>query len=101
MSYGFVPEAEVEYLEAIKFYEDQIPGLGARLIQEFERTIKFAVERPSTWRVVQGTEIRRLDLRRFPYAIFFRVVPAGTVEVTAFAHHRRRPGYWLSRTASK
>ncbi len=33
MNYGFLPEAEIEYLEAIKFYEDQLPGLGARLLQ--------------------------------------------------------------------
>jgi toxin ParE1/3/4 len=99
VSYGFLPEAEIEYLQAVKFYEDQRPGLGARLIKEFERTIQFAVERPLTWKMVQASGIRRIDLARFPYAIFFRVMPAGDLQVTAFAHHRRRPGYWLSRTA--
>jgi toxin ParE1/3/4 len=48
VSYGFLPEAEIEYLQAIGFYEDQRPGLGAHLIKEFERTIQIAVERPLT-----------------------------------------------------
>jgi toxin ParE1/3/4 len=99
VSYGFLPEAEIEYLQAVKFYEDRRPGLGARLIKEFERTIRFAVERPLTWKMVHASGIRRIDLARFPYAIFFRLIAAGGLQVTAFAHHRRRPGYWLSRTA--
>lgn len=97
MSYSFLAEAEREYLQAVRFYEDQRAGLGARLINEFERTIQLAVERPLACRMVQIGDVRRIDLARFPYVIFFRVLPRGELQVTAFAHHRRRPGYWLSR----
>jgi toxin ParE1/3/4 len=98
VSYSFLPEAELEYLQAVGFYEDQRTGLGARLIAEFERTIQHAVERPHAWKMVQASGIRRIDLKRFPYAIFFRAAPGGQLQVTAFAHHRRRPGYWRRRT---
>jgi toxin ParE1/3/4 len=50
-------------------------------------------------KMVQVSGIRRIDLARFPYAIFFWAMPAGDLQVTAFAHHRRRPGYWLTRIA--
>jgi toxin ParE1/3/4 len=82
VSYGFLPEAEIEYLQAVKFNEGRRPGLGARLIKEFERTIRFAVERPLTWKVVHASGIRRIDLARFPYAIVFRLIPAGGLQVT-------------------
>jgi toxin ParE1/3/4 len=99
VSYGFLPEAEIEYLQAVRFYEDQRPGLGARLIKEFEHTMRFVVERPQAWKMIASSGIRRIDLARFPYAVFFRTLPDGDIEITAFAHHRRRPGYWLGRTA--
>jgi toxin ParE1/3/4 len=100
VSYSFLREAEFEYLQAIRFYEDQRAGLGSRLIAEFERTMQIAEERPLGWKIVEVSGIRRLDLRRFPYAIFYRVDSSGELQVTAFAHHRRRPGYWLSRTST-
>ena len=34
---------------------------------------------------------------RFPYTVFYRVLPDKRPQVTAFAHHRRRSGYWLKR----
>jgi toxin ParE1/3/4 len=97
VTYRFLPEAEAEYLNAISFYEERRPGLGAGLIQEFERTMQLASQRPTVGRVVSGQGIRRLDLSRFPYAIFFQLLADGTLQITAFAHHRRRPGYWLGR----
>ena len=97
MTYSFLPEAELEYLRAIRFYEDQRPGLGARLIAEFEHAIVFAIEHPQAARSIPGFDIRRVDLARFPYAIFFRHGATDTLQVTAFAHHRRRPGYWSIR----
>ena len=32
----------------------------------------------------------------FPYAIFYRILE-DELQITAFAHHRKRPGYWLPR----
>lgn len=97
MTHTFLPDAEAEYLEAIGFFEEQRAGLGAALIVEFERVIDLAVSRPHSWRMVHPSGIRKIGLTRFPYAVFYRVLPNGQPPVTAFAHHRRRPGYWLKR----
>jgi toxin ParE1/3/4 len=97
-NYSFLTEAEAEYLEAIRFYEGQRAGLGNVLILEFERIIGFAIEKPEAWKLVHHSGIRRVNLSRFPYSIFYRVYH-NEVQVTAFAHHRRRPGYWLTRVS--
>jgi plasmid stabilization system protein ParE len=39
---------------------------------------------------------RRIPLRRFPFVVVYRDLP-DHVEVMAFAHTSRRPGYWRSR----
>ncbi len=96
MSYCFLPEAEAEYLEAVRFYEEQRAGLGNAIICEFERVIELVIEKPETWRLVHPSGIRSIRLSRFPYTLFYRVF-LDDIQVTAFAHNRRRPGYWLTR----
>lgn len=92
MSHSFLPEAEAEYLLAIRFYEEHRAGLGSALVSEFERAVHLDIERPQTWKLVHVS-----GLRRFPFAVFFRTLPDGVVQITAFAHHRQRPGYWFAR----
>ncbi len=95
--YGFLLEAEAEYLAAVRFYEEQRAGLGDALICEFERVIELVVEKPEICRLVHPSGIRVIRLSRFPYTVFYRVLLGNTIQITAFAHHRRRPGYWLAR----
>jgi hypothetical protein len=56
VSHSFLPEAEAEYLEAVRLYEEICAGLGAALIDEFERVVKLAEERPHAWKLV-GTPL--------------------------------------------
>lgn len=88
-------EAEIELWEAVEFYEDRCSGLGL----DFEREIKAAVEcirqSPDRWPVHEdGT--RRCLIHRFPYFVVY-VLHQDQVWVVAFAHCRRRPGYWSGR----
>jgi toxin ParE1/3/4 len=97
VKHSFLLAAKSEYLEAIQYFESQRAGLGVALIAEFERAITLVAERPNAWKLVHPSGIRRIGLARFPYAVFYRVLPGDHPQVTAFAHHRRRPGYWLKR----
>jgi hypothetical protein len=92
--------AAEEAAEAAAWYEKERPGLGA----DFERAIDAALdllERDivplTTAPGISGVRgVKRLLLRRFPYAVI--VCERGTeVVVVAFAHHARRPGYWRGR----
>jgi plasmid stabilization system protein ParE len=99
MLYEFHPEARVEYLEAVAYYEDRQAGLGARFTIEVERTIQRIVEAPSRWRKIEG-EIRRCLARTFPYGVLYSV-EADHVLVLAVMHHSRKPGYWRNRLSSR
>lgn len=56
----------------------------------FERILEAPQQLPS-W--VGDREYRRLVLERFPYSIIFTYDDA-EVRIVAFAHGRRKPGYW-------
>lgn len=96
MKHNFLPGAEIEYLQAVRFYEERQKGLGGALIAEFEHAPFLALERPEAWRLAHPSGVRCIGLSRFPYTIFYRVI-MDTPQITAVAHHRQRPAYWLSR----
>ena len=88
-------EAEIELREAVQFYETRCAGLGL----DFEREIKAAIEliprSPRRW-PLQPDGTRRCLIHRFPYFIVY-AMHEGRVWVIAFAHCRRKPGYWSAR----
>jgi toxin ParE1/3/4 len=54
-------------------------------------------ELPEAWPLWPGrVDVRRRVLRRVPNSILY-LVEADAIVIVAVAHHRRRPGYWLSR----
>ncbi len=96
-----LPEAEAEILAAAEWYESKQPGLGAAFVEAVGRTLKDIVEAPQTnslWR--RGYPYRRHVLRRFPYTIIFTATKL-SIEVTAIAHAKWKPGYWLNRVAGR
>ena len=92
--------AAQEAAEAAAWYEKERPGLGV----DFERAVDAALDLLEDEIVplvavpgVAGTRgVKRLLLRRFPYALVVRE-NAGDIVVIAFAHSARRPGYWKGR----
>lgn len=96
MSYFFSEAARVEHLEHVAYYEERLPGLGARYLAAFEAAIMKVCENPERFRVEFLPEIRRYRVPGFPYNILYRQ-SGMDIEVLAVAPHRRRPGYWLGR----
>jgi hypothetical protein len=96
MSYGFHSAAEAEHLESVAFYESKRPGLGASCLAEFERIMRTVCEAPHRYPVEKQPDVRRIRMKRFPFAVLFRE-SSGSVQVPAVAHGRRCPQYWLGR----
>jgi plasmid stabilization system protein ParE len=96
MSYFFHPAAEAEHLESVAFYESRLAGLGASYLAEFEKTMAYACQAPQRYSVEMQPNVRRIQMKRFPFTILFRE-SSRTVQVLAVAHNRRRPRYWLGR----
>jgi len=89
------PEADSELEEAALRYERISPVLGADFLDEFEATLARIVAAPERWRLVRGNN-RRLNFRRFPYALIYQL-NGDVISITAVMHQHRRPFYWQHR----
>jgi hypothetical protein len=67
---------------------------------DFQQAITDALDAIASGSVshahVQGSPARRCVLTTPPYSIIYTET-AGEIRVWAFAHHKRRPGYWKRR----
>ena len=89
------PEADQELAVAALRYAGISPALGGDFLDEFEATIARIVAAPEQWRFVRGDN-RRLNFRRFPYAVIYSL-KGEVIFLKAVRHHRRRPFYWQQR----
>ena len=91
-----LPRVEAELGEAIEWYEARRVGLGAELLEAAARAFVRIQEAPhqlARWRVGRR-DYSRFVLGRFPYVVLFTFDDYEVV-IVAFAHGRRKPGYWL------
>jgi plasmid stabilization system protein ParE len=90
-------EAREEFLQAVAFYEAQVPGLGLRFIVEIERCQKALLETPLIGHPC-GKRLRKFTVGdKFPYSILYAVL-GEILFILAYAHGSRRPGYWRTRS---
>ena len=92
----FVSVAAREFLREVAYYEEELPGSGARFITAVQQATARALAFPlSGTPAAAGT--RRVLVRDFPFSIIYRGDEDGIL-VFAVAHSARRPEYWRSRT---
>ena len=94
-SVRFLLPAELEMLEAAKFYELRAPGLGNDFLDKIDSAVKDIGTNPRRWPVVRFN-IRRRLIHRFPYGLLYREDPEEII-ILATMHLRRHPDYWLDR----
>jgi len=92
MKRSLTSEAEDEITEAALWYEGRREGLGVEFLEEVERTFQRIEENPRLYQVVH-LDIRRANLRRFPYSVYY-VVHQDHVGVMAVHHNSRDPRRW-------
>lgn len=95
MNSEFLSEAEDEFRESVRYYENEAPGVGLRFIAEVRRGVNFITENPFGAAAV-GSGIRRKVLNHFPYSLLY-AVESELVVIVAVAHQKRRPRYWRGR----
>lgn len=96
MELTFHPEAVEEAAAARRWYEERSPLAARAFVAELDRGFASIVESPHAW-PEHRSGMRRLLLRRFPFAIVY-LVGADRLVVLAVAHLHRRPGYWHQRS---
>ena len=91
----FRREATLDIEEMVFWYEDQRPGLGARVTAELNRLLDRIAATPFQFpEVEQG--VRRGLVPRFPYTVYF-LPEAEAIVVLAIVHQRRDPDLWKKR----
>lgn len=85
--------AEAEARDAFLWYLARNARAADQFQAAVEECLDLILDEPMSFPEVDGGVRRRLVLRRFPYAVLYRVV-SDEVQVVAVAHLRRRPGYW-------
>ena len=68
----FLPEIEEDVIAGYLWYEDKVRGLGEAFLRMFYACVNELPRNALLYQKVYGDFRRRL-LRRFPYAIYFRI----------------------------
>ncbi len=89
-------QARAEFDQAFDWYERQKPGLGVEFAECVQRVFDRISTTPELHAVVYK-DVRKALVRKFPYAVFYRI-RAGRVVVLAVFHGKRDPSIWKSRT---
>ena len=90
--------ASFELAEAVRWYEDRRPGWGGRLFDAVTHSIELIETHPEIGSSRPGRlATRQFAVRGFPYLVVYRE-RGEDLYVVAFAHAKRRPGYWRNRS---
>jgi plasmid stabilization system protein ParE len=95
MNYEFLPEADEEFREASRYYENEAPGVGLAFITEVHRVISVVISNPRAAQKIRGS-IRSKVLLHFPYTLHYSI-ESDLILIIAVAHQKRRPIYWRNR----
>ncbi len=95
MRFTFHPNAEIEFDQAVAYYEHRQSGLGLELADEVLATITRILDYPRAGSPF-SKHTRRCLTNRFPYGVIYQM-HEDIVRIIAVAHLSRRPGYWEER----
>ena len=87
--------ADRELNEVAQYYEGEQSGLGVSFLEEIDRCLQSIEAHPEAGPILSGSVRRRL-LRRFPYALLYKIKPTG-IRILAVMNLKRRPAYWVGR----
>lgn len=91
------PDAEAEFADAIRWYEEHADsGVALQFAEAVDAAINALAAGPLRCPIVWQDK-RRCLVRRFPFGVFYEVMPE-EIQVLAIYHLSRRPGGWHGRT---
>jgi plasmid stabilization system protein ParE len=80
---------------AFAWYLKHSRSAAARFLEAVDDALAQIADAPDGFPVIRG-RLRRVLLRRFPYAIYYKVYP-GVISVVGVIHGHRHPHTWLRR----
>ena len=90
------PKVSSDISKIMEFYEQVATSeLADEFYRELRHFIREAAERPESF-AIRERDIRRVNLRRFPYHFLFRIV-GDSVRILVVRHDRRHPSLGIRR----
>jgi plasmid stabilization system protein ParE len=86
---------QLEIDEAAHWYEDQRPGLGRDFLDAVDQVMSDITVNPARFGFAKA-DIREGAIQRFPYVVYYRVLP-DRIRVVAVQHTARDQANWASR----
>jgi plasmid stabilization system protein ParE len=90
-----LPAASRDLEEAYRWYEGRSPGLGLEFTRSVEACLRHILANAELGEIV-FKQYRRTMVRRFPYAIFYKLADR-VVTVYSVFHCSQDPSKWHSR----
>ncbi|MDN5285162.1 MAG: Plasmid stabilization system protein [Mucilaginibacter sp.] len=88
----FHPKAEIEYLEAFVWYEEQLDKLGERFESSVERKLQNIISNPLFY-PNKKFKCRECKIEDFPYLLVYKVYPErNLIFIVSVFHTSRKPG---------
>lgn len=91
----FHPLATAELEAAFDWYLERSERAATHFVTEITRALESISKNPKMY-AENSDDIRRCVVRHFPFLVVYRL-KNNRIQVLAFAHGRRRPGYWIDR----
>lgn len=96
MRLEFHKEVYSDVAHIMSYYEDVAgPQLASEFYAELRLCFQKAAQSPESYSIRQR-DLRRVNLNRFPYHFWFRIVD-DRVRILVIRHHKRRPLTRISR----
>lgn len=99
MRVEFHPEADAEFVAALEWYDNELPGLGSTFLARVNAAVSAVMAMPRAaphWPGLESQSVRRVLMRQFPFALVYTLRDQ-VLFIVAVAHLKRSPGYWLHR----
>ena len=90
------PDAANDILEAAKWYDNNLKGLGESFLESVDSAINSVQKNPEAYPKVYK-ELRRILLKKFPFGIFY-LAEEDKIVIVAIFHASRNPKQWKGRT---
>ena len=91
----FHPAADLEFEAAVRDGVKFSRNIALRLRAETARVVELLCDTANIGEPISSM-YRRFPLTGFPFALIYRV-DGDVLQIVAFAHQRRRAGYWSRR----
>lgn len=90
------PDAANDILEAAKWYDNNLKGLGESFLESVDSAINSIQQNPEAYSKVYK-ELRRILLKKFPFSLFYLYEDEQIIVIAVF-HASRNPNSWKKRT---